>query len=56
VALPDGVREVEIVKLGRNRLISPAGHSWDELFDGPAVSDDFLPERGQPPAQEREGF
>lgn len=28
VALPEGVRQVEIVKLGRSRLISPAGHSW----------------------------
>jgi hypothetical protein len=26
VAPPDGVRQVEIVKLGRSRLISPAGH------------------------------
>jgi antitoxin VapB len=58
VALPDGVRQVEIVKLGRSRLISPAGQSWDEFFDGdgPAVSDDFMQEREQPPAQEREGF
>jgi antitoxin VapB len=59
VALPDGVRQVEIVKLGRSRLISPAAHSWDEFCDsgdGPAVSDGFLREREQAPAQEREGF
>jgi antitoxin VapB len=59
VALPDGVRQVEIVKVGRSsRLISPAGRSWAGFFDGdgPAMSDDFLREREQPPAQEREGF
>jgi antitoxin VapB len=59
VALPDGVRQVEIVKLRRSRLISPVGHSWDGFFDGgdgPAVSDDFMRDREQPPAQEREGF
>lgn len=58
MALPDGVRQVEIVRLGRSRLISPAGHSWDGFFDGDglAVSADFLREREQPPAQEREGF
>jgi antitoxin VapB len=58
VALPDGVRRVEIVKLGRSRLVAPAGQSWDEFFDGdgPAVSDDFMRERERPPSQEREGF
>lgn len=52
------MRQVEIVRLGRSRLISPAGHSWDGFFDGDglAVSADFLREREQPPAQEREGF
>ena len=54
VALPEGVRQVEIVKLGRSRLISPAGHSWDEFFDGPLVSDDFMTERQQPAAEVRE--
>jgi len=48
VALPEGVRQVEIVKIGRSRLISPAGHLWDEFFDGPRVSDDFMRERRQP--------
>jgi antitoxin FitA len=31
-----------------------AGRSWDGFFDGPAVSDDFMRERRQPPTQERD--
>jgi antitoxin VapB len=54
VALPPSVRQVEITKLGRSRIISPAGHSWDAFFDGPAVSDDFMTERRQPRAKKRE--
>ena len=54
VALPEGVHQVEIVKLGRSRLISPAGHSWEAFFDGPLVSDDFMTERQQPTAEVRE--
>jgi antitoxin VapB len=56
VALPDDVREVEIVKIGNSRLISPAGHSWDAFFDGPLMPDDFMTERVQPPAEERESL
>ena len=56
VALPEDVRQVEIVRIGRSRLVTPAGQSWDEFFDGPGAGDDFMPEREQPVAQEREGF
>jgi antitoxin VapB len=55
VAFPDGVHQVEIVKLGHSRLISPVGRRWDDLFlDGPRASDDFMTERRQPEADERE--
>jgi antitoxin VapB len=55
VAFPDGVHQVEIVKLGHSRLISPVGKRWDDVFlDGPRVSDDFMTERRQPEAEERE--
>ena len=55
VAFPDGVHQVEIVKLGRSRLISPIGQRWDDLFlAGPRASDDFMTERRQPEAVERE--
>lgn len=55
VAFPEGVHEVEIVKVGRGRLIVPKGLRWDDFFqNGPDVSADFMAERTQPPAQERE--
>lgn len=56
VAFPDSVREVEIVVLGRSRLITPAGQSWDEWFDQPAASEDFMAERGQDTEQARDEF
>jgi antitoxin VapB len=55
VAFPEGVREVEIVKLGHARLVTPVGRRWDDFFlNGPSVSDDFMSERTQPPLEERE--
>lgn len=54
VALPASVREVDITIIGRSRLISPAGETWDSWFDGESVSDDFMVDRDQPVAQERE--
>ena len=56
VALPEGVRQVEIVKVGRSRLISPVGQSWDAFFDGPEAGDDFMRERVQPEAEAREAL
>jgi antitoxin VapB len=54
LAFPADVHQVEIIKLGRSRVISPAGKLWDEFFDGPRASEDFMPERQQPAAEERE--
>jgi antitoxin VapB len=55
VAFPDDVHQVEIIKLGNSRLISPVGHRWDDLFaSGPRASQDFMSTREQPPAEERE--
>ena len=57
VALPERVRQVEIVKVGRSRLISPAGHSWDECpSTARPASDDFMRERVQPKVEEREAL
>ena len=56
VALPGSVKQVEIVRQGKARLITPTGTSWDSFFDGPTVSDDFMSERAQPAMQEREAF
>ncbi len=54
VALPDSVKRVEIVKLGKARLIAPADTAWDAFFDGPGVSDDFMAVREQPAMRKRE--
>ena len=56
MTLPPNVRQVEITKLGRSRLISPADQSWDAFFDGPTASADFMIERQQPPARGREAL
>lgn len=56
VALPDDVKRVEVVVMGRARLITPAGESWDSWFDGPAVSADFASDRDQPADQQREAL
>ncbi len=54
VALPASVKQVDIIKIGQARLITPADAGWDTFFDNPAVTDDFMVERAQPAAQERE--
>jgi len=56
VALPESVKKVDIIKLGKARLITPAGESWDSWFDEPGVSPDFMNEREQQADQERETF
>ncbi|POD70457.1 type II toxin-antitoxin system VapB family antitoxin [Pseudomonas syringae] len=56
VALPDDVKRVDVVAVGRTRIISPAGEMWNSWFDGESVSDDFMAEREQPTEQLRESF
>ena len=54
VALPEDVKRVDIVAVGRTRIITPAGETWDSWFDGELVTADFMVQREQPEAQERE--
>ncbi|QVM96213.1 MULTISPECIES: type II toxin-antitoxin system VapB family antitoxin [unclassified Pseudomonas] len=56
VALPEDVKRVDIVAVGRTRIISPSGEAWDSWFEGQDVSPDFMAEREQDTDQEREGF
>lgn len=56
VALPASVKKVDIVPLGRARLIVPAGEAWDSWFDAEGASDDFMAAREQPAEQEREAL
>jgi antitoxin VapB len=55
VAFPGSVHCVDIVKAGSSRIITPKGQRWDDLFEnGPKVTEDFLADRLQPAADERE--
>jgi len=55
VAFPEDVHQVEIIKIGHSRVISPVGRRWDDLFqNGPRASDDFMSERIEPPVEVRE--
>jgi antitoxin VapB len=54
VALPDDVKRVDVVAIGRARIITPVGESWDSWFDGEGVTADFMAEREQPADQERD--
>ena len=54
VALPESIKQVDIVAVGNKRIVTPAGLSWDEWFDAPGVSDDFMTLRKQPQDQNRE--
>lgn len=56
VALPEGVKRVDVVAVGRTRIITPAGEAWDSWFEGEGVSADFMTEREQPADQERDAF
>lgn len=55
-ALPDDVKRVDIVAIGRTRIITPAGESWESWFDGEGATADFMTDREQPADQERESF
>jgi len=56
VALPDFIDKVDIVAIGNTRIITPAGESWDQWFEGAGVSNDFMINREQPSGQEREAL
>jgi antitoxin VapB len=48
------VKDVEITAIGNKRMIAPASQSWDEWFNEPGVSTDFMTVRIQPEDQRRE--
>ncbi len=54
VAFPESIKHIEIAAIGNKRIITPAGQSWDDWFDAPGVSSDFMMERSQPEDQLRE--
>lgn len=55
--LPEGVKKVQVRKRGRDRIISPVGHTWDSFFLGsPPASADFTAERAAQHQAERDGL
>ena len=54
VALPESVKRVDIIPVGRGLLIVPAGEGWDNWFDEEGVTDDFMASREQLADQKRE--
>ncbi|ALN21823.1 type II toxin-antitoxin system VapB family antitoxin [Ectopseudomonas mendocina] len=55
-ALPDDVKRVDVVSIGRTRIIAPAGESWDSWFEAEGVTRDYMSDRDQPADQEREAL
>lgn len=56
LALPDEVKRVDVVAVGRTRIITPAGEGWNSWFDAENVTVDFMDDRDQPSEQVRETF
>jgi antitoxin VapB len=57
VRLPDSVKTVTIRVRGSERVIAPAGQTWDYFFQqGPKVSEDFLEDLGAQIDREREAL
>ncbi|MFD1244855.1 type II toxin-antitoxin system VapB family antitoxin [Paralysiella testudinis] len=56
VAFPEEVKRVEVVVIGRTRVLMPADEVWDTWFAASPVPDDFMSERAQPAAQERDAL
>lgn len=55
--LPTFVKRVNVRARGLERIITPVENTWDSFFlDGPAVPDDFLPERASQEQAERESL
>ena len=54
---PEGVKKVSVRVLGRDRVLSPLGCTWDSFFRSTdAVSEDFMTERAVQEQQNRESF
>ena len=54
VAFPESVKDVEIIAIGNKRVIAPVSQSWNEWFNEPGGSTDFMTVRLQPEDQRRE--
>jgi len=54
---PDDVKQVEVRVVGKDRVLSPVGNTWDSFFLAEeGASDDFLSERASQEQAERESL
>ena len=54
---PEGIKKVVVRVVGLDRILSPAGNTWDSFFlSQDSVSDDFMTERASQDQSEREPF
>lgn len=54
---PPGVKKVDVRVLGRDRILSPVGHTWDSFFQSDEdVTEDFMAERPMTAQSERESL
>ena len=56
VAFPENVKKVDIIALGKTRLVVPAGQAWESWFAHETVTSDFMETRAQPDEQERDAL
>jgi len=55
LAFPAEVRQVEVLKIGASRVLTPVGRRWDDFFrDGPKASADFGRVRDERPPDKRD--
>jgi virulence-associated protein VagC len=58
LGFPAGVTEVDVMREGDTLVLTPVpkpkSKSWDDFFDSPPASDDFMRERDQGEFEKRE--
>ena len=54
---PDGVKQVDVRVVGKDRILSPVTNKWDSFFLGEEdVTDDFLETRASQNQSDRENL
>ena len=54
---PEGVKQVTVRVVGKDRILSPVENTWDSFFlSEERVSNDFMQERASQEQPEREAF
>ncbi len=56
LSFPEGIKTVDVIAVGRARVIVPSKDSWDHWFEQLEAVPDFMADREQPAEQERDLF